>query len=332
MTVLAIVVDSGSDGLKLSSLSSSDVITNERGDDTYMIENGEEKIAPVLTTPSYMFTIKAGTERFRLEMIPMYGSTGIALFTKSGAQLTGSVPSVPPSYNWATGVTPDSFITNNPDLFDSSAVYSNEIGAVNTPHTYNGTNIDEDYGMLGFNISNVSEDLLVFVHSGVNENFSYLAEYSGTGGNIAIGQLQLTKEGTSAQIDISGTNLDKIGLSDTNSVTDYHKNLSDITAISDEISDTFSIQDSISIVDSAIMQLDKNRANLGSTYNQLASSMNNISTTYINLKSSESNIRDVDFADEYSTFQKTNILTQAGNFAFSINLKNSKDNITKLLQ
>lgn len=71
------------------------------------------------------------------------------------------------------------------------------------------------------------------------------------------------------------------------------------------------------IADSAMKILDKIRAGLGSTQNQLVSTINNISVTQVNVAAAESNIRDVDFAAESSNFSKRNILAQSGNYAMS---------------
>ena len=76
-------------------------------------------------------------------------------------------------------------------------------------------------------------------------------------------------------------------------------------------------QKAIAIADAALKDLDKNRANLGSTQNQLTSTISNISTTKVNVQSAESSIRDVDFAEESSNFTKMQVLQQAGTFAMS---------------
>jgi flagellin len=85
------------------------------------------------------------------------------------------------------------------------------------------------------------------------------------------------------------------------------------------------------IADTAIKYLDKIRSDLGSTQNQLTATINNISVTQVNVKASESQIRDVDFASESATFQKHNILAQAGSYAMS-QANQVQQNVMKLLQ
>jgi flagellin len=70
----------------------------------------------------------------------------------------------------------------------------------------------------------------------------------------------------------------------------------------------------MSISESAMKHLDDIRSELGSTQNQMVTTLNNISVTEVNIKSAESVIRDVDFASESANFQKSNLLSQAGNY------------------
>jgi flagellin len=129
----------------------------------------------------------------------------------------------------------------------------------------------------------------------------------------SIGELTLTKTNGSAAISISGTNLELLGMGSDDEINKYVSTLSDIRVISSAATRN----DSISIVDSAINSLDSIRGALGSTHNNIISKINNLSSLYVNVKNSESNIRDVDFASESANFQKSNILAQAGSFAFA---------------
>jgi flagellin len=85
------------------------------------------------------------------------------------------------------------------------------------------------------------------------------------------------------------------------------------------------------IAESAIKQLDRVRAGLGSAQNQIVATVNNISVTQVNVKSAESQIRDVDFAEESSNFSKRNILAQSGSYALS-QANQVQQNVLRLLQ
>lgn len=71
------------------------------------------------------------------------------------------------------------------------------------------------------------------------------------------------------------------------------------------------------IVETAILNVDQIRADIGSVQMQIDSTINNISTTQVNLKSAESVIRDVDFADESANYSKASILAQSGAYALA---------------
>ena len=87
----------------------------------------------------------------------------------------------------------------------------------------------------------------------------------------------------------------------------------------------------IRAADYAIKRLDTIRSGLGSVQNQLTSTVANLSVTKINVQSTESTIRDVDFAQESSTFSKMQVLMQAGTYAQS-QANASAQNVMKLLQ
>lgn len=85
------------------------------------------------------------------------------------------------------------------------------------------------------------------------------------------------------------------------------------------------------MAESARIQLDKLRADMGSVQIQLIATINNISVTQVNVKSAESQIRDVDFAMESSTFSKHSILAQSGSFAMA-QANAVQQNVLRLLQ
>ena len=85
------------------------------------------------------------------------------------------------------------------------------------------------------------------------------------------------------------------------------------------------------MAESARIQLDKLRADIGSAQIQLVTTINNVSVTQVNVKAAESLIRDVDFAQESATFSKHNILAQSGNFAMA-QANAVQQNVLRLLQ
>jgi len=87
----------------------------------------------------------------------------------------------------------------------------------------------------------------------------------------------------------------------------------------------------IDIAQSAQQTLDSIRADIGATQNKFESSINSLSVTQTNLKAAESQIRDVDFASESNTFQKSKILMLSGNYALS-QANVTQQSIMRLLQ
>ncbi|KDA36771.1 flagellin, partial [Campylobacter jejuni K5] len=85
------------------------------------------------------------------------------------------------------------------------------------------------------------------------------------------------------------------------------------------------------IAETATINLDQIRADIGSVQNQLQVTINNITVTQVNVKSAESQIRDVDFAAESANFSKYNILAQSGSYAMS-QANAVQQNVLKLLQ
>ncbi len=65
-------------------------------------------------------------------------------------------------------------------------------------------------------------------------------------------------------------------------------------------------------LDSAIMAVSANRAQLGAMQNRLSSTMNNLMVSSENLSAANSRIRDTDIAASTAELTKRNILTQAG--------------------
>ena len=85
------------------------------------------------------------------------------------------------------------------------------------------------------------------------------------------------------------------------------------------------------LFDTALTQLNGVRSDFGSTQNQLESSIRNMQTTHTNLKNAESVIRDVDYASESASFNKQNIIAQAGTYAMS-QANSMAEGVQKLLQ
>lgn len=68
----------------------------------------------------------------------------------------------------------------------------------------------------------------------------------------------------------------------------------------------------IGVLDVALNQINKQRADLGAYYNRLEHTAKGLMNAYENIQASESRIRDTDMAEEASRFTKNQILVQSG--------------------
>jgi len=68
----------------------------------------------------------------------------------------------------------------------------------------------------------------------------------------------------------------------------------------------------IGVLDSALMKLSKQRADLGAYYNRMDMTSRGLMTAYENIQAAESRIRDADMAEEMVQFTRGQVLTQTG--------------------
>lgn len=79
-----------------------------------------------------------------------------------------------------------------------------------------------------------------------------------------------------------------------------------------DVSSFTAAQAAIDSVDTALQDIDDNRATLGATLNRFDSVIENLSTNITNLTEARSRIEDADYAVEVSNMTRANILQQAG--------------------
>lgn len=87
----------------------------------------------------------------------------------------------------------------------------------------------------------------------------------------------------------------------------------------------------IVLLDDAIKGIDGIRSGIGSTQSALESRLRVNSQTQVNVKAAESQIRDVDYAEESTNFDRLSIISQAGNFALA-QANAMQQNVLRLLQ
>jgi flagellin len=173
-----------------------------------------------------------------------------------------------------------------------------------------------------------------------------LANFSGATGlsdGIEAGSIEFFKNGVEPMT-ITAAHYQTAGLGTANGAAEDQElvaeigNLADIQFGTNGIDSTVGLlrtregaNQSMRLAESAIGQLDAQRADLGAVQNQLVVTINNISVTQVNVKAAESQIRDVDFAQESSNFSRLNILAQSGSYALS-QANAVQQNVLRLLQ
>jgi flagellin len=96
------------------------------------------------------------------------------------------------------------------------------------------------------------------------------------------------------------------------SITLTTQNASALNVDSQTVASQASAQATIATIDLALEALSTDRAQVGSTINELTHAVDNLASTIENYGNSLSQIRDTDMAEESSAFSKANVLQQAG--------------------
>ncbi|AKN33919.1 flagellin [Clostridium carboxidivorans P7] len=87
----------------------------------------------------------------------------------------------------------------------------------------------------------------------------------------------------------------------------------------------------VTLINNAIERVSTERSKLGAFQNRLEHTINNLNTSSENLQASESRVRDVDMANEMTTYSKNNILTQAAQ-AMLAQAKSQPEQVLQLLR
>ncbi|WP_022671269.1 flagellin [Hippea alviniae] len=189
-------------------------------------------------------------------------------------------------------------------------------------------------------------DLKIIVRDGEDLNI-YVASSPGTVNNAAASHLQfLGLDDTNANHDnyylANESHRGKVILTSTDNITvggdkpSVGGFKSGVIAPNNKLDDvnvmtTQGAELAIKIAQSALSDLDAVRSSLGAIQNQIQATVENISVTKINIDGAESTIRDVNFAQESSTFSKLQILAQSGTYALA-QANAVQQNVLRLLQ
>jgi flagellin len=153
----------------------------------------------------------------------------------------------------------------------------------------------------GFSLKNAAGDSIVMSSS-----------ITGTTAGSATYATTVSDAGAVFQVGANAGETVKVGISST-ATTKIGTGVSSVFDSISEIDVTSNADEAIKVIDEAISQISKQRADLGAFQkNILESGMNSLGVAKENLSASESSIRDTDMASEMAEFTKNQILQQAG--------------------
>ena len=127
----------------------------------------------------------------------------------------------------------------------------------------------------------------------------------------------------------AGTHVDLLGAETSKAVVS--EKLNALTELEENGLTADKANQMMEVIDNALNQLNAVRSDFGSTQNQLEVATRSMMVTQVNIKAAESVIRDVDYAAESASFNKQNIIAQAGTYAMS-QANAMAQNVQKLLQ
>jgi flagellin len=133
---------------------------------------------------------------------------------------------------------------------------------------------------------------------------------AGSGTKIDIAGTAIAVGGQVAFSSDTGFSIDSTGGNTIAGAANVGSDLQSVSKI--DVSSVAGANDALLSIDSALNQINSNRASLGAIQNRFASTIANLNTTTENLSASRSRIQDTDFAQETANLTRGQILQQAG--------------------
>lgn len=168
-----------------------------------------------------------------------------------------------------------------------NAVASVTVGAL-TAVTFTGGQMGND----GLTMTDVNGNRIKLTEGGNATVGSFV------GGQVTVGSVNFQTGGNSGQ-------------TDTLSLSNFSANALGVGSL--DISSVTGVNNALSAIDSAIDELNRRRGNIGSFMkNTLESNVRSLGITKENLSATESSVREIDVAEQMTTFTKLQILQQSG--------------------
>ena len=230
-------------------------------------------------------------------------SVGITATATNSATL-GSLVSAGTVTMTLNGSAISAAIANPNDLGDLMAAINSSSATTGITATFSSTTAKNDLTLTTSDGRDVS--ILDFNNSGATKTASFsgvtLTGGAATDSSIKTGTVALSS--SKGQITSAGANADVFALAGVNT--------SAFSAVANlDISSAAGATSALTVLDSALAQINSARADLGAVQNRFSSTIANLQSRSENLTASRSRIQDADFAMETASLSRSQVLQQA---------------------
>ena len=255
------------------------------------------------TTAAFGYAALADAKDIAAAINANASSVGVTATATNSATL-GSLVSAGTVTMTLNGSAISAAITNPNDLGDLMAAINSSSASTGITATFSSTTAKNDLTLTTSDGRDVS--ILDFNNSGTTKTASFsgvtLTGGAATDSSIKTGTVALSS--SKGQITSAGANADVFAIADVNT--------SAFSAVANlDISTAAGATTALSVIDTALQQINGVRADLGAVQNRFSSTISSVMTTSENLAASRSRIQDADFAAETAALSRAQVLQQA---------------------
>jgi len=253
------------------------------------------------TTSAFGYAANSGADGIAAAINANAGSIGVSATASNSATLSGVSSAGALSFS-LNGQSVSVSVTDVNDL-------SNVVSAINGVAGTTGVTAT-------FSSDSAKDSITLTTTDGRNINFEDYTNDAGATESISFDGTTLT-EGTAVSavktgsVELSSSKgAISLGNADGTVFTATNSSFSSAAAI--DVSTASGASDALSVIDSALAQINSGRADLGAVQNRFESVVSSLQNTAENLSAARSQIQDADFAAETAALTKAQVLQQAG--------------------
>lgn len=245
-------------------------------------------------------------------------ATGVTADARTGVQLSGLAAAGNVSMSLSSGsgsvATISANVTSVTDLSSLANAINEQSGKTGITASLTDSNSKMKL------VNEAGDDIKIenFAISGVTGSADTVVlnsmDYSGAV-NSGTATLKADDDSTvvRGQVQIESAGAFQVSAAAVNMVDTTQLAVSKLTSVADiDISSQDGAQSAISVIDAAMVSIDKNRASLGAIQNRFENTISNLQNISENVSAARGRIQDTDFAAETANLSKNQILQQAG--------------------